>query len=985
MKAGHKGPAILFTILHPAYTRGYEEPLRILLARGHVVHLAFVERAKKPADLKAAELLADEFPGLRFGYLTAPKLRGWYSIAWFARGLQDYARYMHPRYATADALRDRVGDRILARRGRLGPVLGLLIAVLMLALQRLRSARLSDALVGFFRWIDHAVPVDPGVLAEVRSYGVVTALFTPQVTIGKHEPEVLKAARTLGLRTGLCVASWDNLTNKGLIKFEPDRVLVWNEIQRREAATMHRIPADKVVLTGAQRFDGWFSQNPSGPRANFLTGVGLDASRPYILYLCSSPFIAPHEVSFVREFITGLRASKVESLVSAGVLVRPHPQNATIWADDDLGDLENVSVWPPAGQRPDDASSKSVFFDSMFHSAAVFGINTSALIEAGIVDKTVHTVRHPDFALTQGGTLHFHYLLQENGGLLFEAKSMPELFDNLDQALRGTLDKEQTQRFIDSFVRPLGRELAASPAVADAMEAVTTLDAMPALKPSRMQLFVRIALWPVAMLGYRRALRMHSKHLLKRVRGRLPARLRRAAPEPAKDPRPEVADLRVATKRLKSAGKGEGPVIVGPWMGSVSDELMWWIPFLRWATQQRFGLDPERLIVVSRGGCSSWYRGLTDQYVDALDLVDFEIFRRHRDGEGEGAALEHLLVDALRARLGTADVRQLEPKVMRTVLRRYWRESATINFAMQQLDVRRLRPPVDPGLRERLPASYLAMQLTFSAAFPETPRNQVIAKTVLAHVAERFPVVLLGSGIDNEPAAVTGSDVPEDVVLLVEDLDPREALHYQSVAVANARAFVGTHGAMCHLAPRYQVPVTSLVADASKVLAAEIDVAERYARKLETPLTMLDAYAASVVGLYSLTSTPVRRGPAGLGRVERDRLEAGEEDESARQEREQAGPGGDDGRRRNVDRQPHQPPLDELHRVGQRVHLDHPAIPARHQAQRVHDGGEEVDESQAEAQTEAHVTSLESGHGEPQADRQTEACQQRQSGDRHER
>src|SRR5215217_3498050 len=49
----------------------------------------------------------------------------------------------------------------------------------------------------------------------------------------------VKAARRLGVRSAVPVLSWDNLTNKGLIRVPPDQVLVWNEAQKTEAVMMH--------------------------------------------------------------------------------------------------------------------------------------------------------------------------------------------------------------------------------------------------------------------------------------------------------------------------------------------------------------------------------------------------------------------------------------------------------------------------------------------------------------------------------------------------------------------------------------------------------------------------------------------------------------------------------------------------------------------------------------------------------------------------
>jgi hypothetical protein len=37
----------------------------------------------------------------------------------------------------------------------------------------------------------------------------------------------------------------------------PDKVIVWNATQRDEAERFHGIPAERVVVTGAQCFDQW--------------------------------------------------------------------------------------------------------------------------------------------------------------------------------------------------------------------------------------------------------------------------------------------------------------------------------------------------------------------------------------------------------------------------------------------------------------------------------------------------------------------------------------------------------------------------------------------------------------------------------------------------------------------------------------------------------------------------------------------------------
>jgi hypothetical protein len=266
------------------------------------------------------------------------------------------------------------------------------------------------------------------------------------------------------------VASWDNLTNKGLLKFVPERVFVWNEVQRREAVELHGIPAERVVVTGAQLFDQWFERRPSSPREEFVRKIGLDSSLPYVLYVCSNPAMTElPESGFVLEWVGALRASEDERLRGLGIAIRPHPNEPGRWREVDLGRFENVVIWPRQGALPVTDEARADFFDSLAHSAVVVGINTTAMIEAAIVGKSVVTVLAPEFA--QESTLHFHYLLEENGGFLQVASSLGEHAGQLARALdEDAAGAERRRRFVESFVRPHGLDRPATPILADAVE-----------------------------------------------------------------------------------------------------------------------------------------------------------------------------------------------------------------------------------------------------------------------------------------------------------------------------------------------------------------------------------------------------------------------------------------------------------------------------------------------------------------------------------
>src|SRR4030095_1862378 len=151
--------------------------------------------------------------------------------------------------------------------------------------------------------VERAIPIDRAVFSLVEHERPDVLLVTPLVDIGSDQVDYVKAARRLGIRCALPVLSWDNLTNKGLIRVQPDKVYVWNDAQKAEAVRMHGARPDDVVVTGAMVYDQRFARRPSSTRDGFCARVGLDPGRPILLYLCSSPFIAPDEVVFIEQWI----------------------------------------------------------------------------------------------------------------------------------------------------------------------------------------------------------------------------------------------------------------------------------------------------------------------------------------------------------------------------------------------------------------------------------------------------------------------------------------------------------------------------------------------------------------------------------------------------------------------------------------------------------------------------------------------------------
>jgi hypothetical protein len=134
-----------------------------------------------------------------------------------------------------------------------------------------------------------------------------------------------------------------------------------------------------------------------------------------------------------------------------------------------------VALW---GRNPVDADARAGYFDSLHHAAAVVGLNTSAFLEAAIAGRHVHAPLLPEHHDNQEGTIHFHYLLDVAGGLLTTARSLAEHFAQLNHTLRaGSRESERSRRFVEAFIRPHGADVAATPVLVEAIEALASVRA----------------------------------------------------------------------------------------------------------------------------------------------------------------------------------------------------------------------------------------------------------------------------------------------------------------------------------------------------------------------------------------------------------------------------------------------------------------------------------------------------------------------------
>ena len=242
------------------------------------------------------------------------------------------------------------------------------------------------------RRLELCVPVTPP--SRLRQASGLTPAVTPLATLAPAESTTARRPRRR-CRRPLRVELGSPFARP--VRELPDGPRLESPYATR-GGRLHGVPPARRG-TGAQ-CSIMFRPRPSRDREAFCGGVGLPADRPFLLYVCSALFGgSPSEAAFVIEWIRSVRASASPRLATAGILVRPHPARSADWDGRDLSGLADVAVW---GANPVDAQSQADYFDSLHHSAAVVGLNTSAFIEAAIAGRPSTRSWRPSSTTTNG-------------------------------------------------------------------------------------------------------------------------------------------------------------------------------------------------------------------------------------------------------------------------------------------------------------------------------------------------------------------------------------------------------------------------------------------------------------------------------------------------------------------------------------------------------------------------------------------------------
>jgi len=457
---------VLMVAQHVNFFRNLDTIMRELCARGHEVTFLHgtrledprlepqIARKKKKAifmgrGLKAVE---SEIDGVVSGYRPEPPER-WHRLLMLGRQVVNRAIYLrggHPSpERVVSSLEKDMPPALVARIGT----------------PRWRRFLSRPLALRAWRWIEAAGPPSETLVSLLRHVDPHVMLVAPTIwPKSPVEADYFRAAHSLGIPTIGYVNSWDNLTSKGTVHVMPDVYIVWNEPLAQEAVELHDLPAASIRVTGAPHVDRFFTMRATVSAEQVQHEMGCAPDRPYVVFLCSSRTLIASEVDLVTRLADALALRFPQGAPT--LVVRPHPTNPDPWAE---YVHPGVAVHPRLGDQADSPESWQHYFNQLAHASCVFGLNTTAFLEAVVVDRPCLTIVADEFWASQARTGHFRHLLK--GDFMEVSRDAAEVADRVSRILDGADEKRDGRReFTRWFLRPCGLDRAVSPIVADVIE-----------------------------------------------------------------------------------------------------------------------------------------------------------------------------------------------------------------------------------------------------------------------------------------------------------------------------------------------------------------------------------------------------------------------------------------------------------------------------------------------------------------------------------
>ncbi len=260
------------------------------------------------------------------------------------------------------------------------------------------------------------------------------------------EVPLLRTARRRGTPSMALDPSWDNFTNKLIPVRHVDRLVVWNDLMKQQAVSIHGYDPAAIRVTGAPQFDPHFRAEARTPRDEFFRRIGADPSHKLIALTTTPRWLYRHHDHVLRALAGGLERG---AFGRAQVLVRLHPRDE-VEAYREFQGVPNVIIEKPFRDTVKAADGLAIdvmpenqrhLGDTLCYADVVVNVASTIAIEACIFDTPVVNISfdgpgpEPYVSSAQRYYSFTHYRNITNRGAVRVATSPVEMLEQVARYL----------------------------------------------------------------------------------------------------------------------------------------------------------------------------------------------------------------------------------------------------------------------------------------------------------------------------------------------------------------------------------------------------------------------------------------------------------------------------------------------------------------------------------------------------------------------
>ena len=221
---------------------------------------------------------------------------------------------------------------------------------------------------------------------QLRELGIDILVSTNPFAV--QELMYVLNAKRIGIKVYTYILSWDNITTKTVLPFDPDAILVWSEMLKKHIndyfPEWNKI---RIRSVGAMQYDHFVNPQMIIPKKKFFQELKLNTNLPTILYTLGSPNFLKAEFSILHKFVKAIIDNGL--IYNFNLIIRLHPDKSSQkFINSNLLNHPNISIqasyMEENGARIQTQNAIRNWVSTFKHSDLLINAGSTTLIDASV-------------------------------------------------------------------------------------------------------------------------------------------------------------------------------------------------------------------------------------------------------------------------------------------------------------------------------------------------------------------------------------------------------------------------------------------------------------------------------------------------------------------------------------------------------------------------------------------------------------------------